>query len=242
LRPPTRIPTRLRRFLLALLVLVVLAVVIQKMPVTDLVVRGAKALHGKGPGGAAITCAGIYLLTLLFFPIIPLIVACGWLYGTWGALLSLAAAVASAATSFSLARALGRKAAAQALLERPRARALADLAAKGGVLTVALVRLSPMLPYTPSNAILGLTSMRLRDMTLGTALGMAPGIVLYSWAGSLLPSAEAIEKGASLRSDFVWVLLGAAILAATILGIAAARRLKLLADAKTPSGHREPRS
>jgi uncharacterized membrane protein YdjX (TVP38/TMEM64 family) len=134
--------------------------------------------------------------------------------------------VASAATSFSVARALAGKAAAQALLERPRARALADLAAEGGIVTVALVRLSPLLPFTPSNAVLGLTPMRPRDIVLGTALGMAPGIVLYSWAGSLLPSAEAIEHGASLHSAVVWGMLAAAFAAAAILGTAAARRLK----------------
>src|SRR5262249_56256441 len=122
----------------------------------------------------------------------------GWLCARGGAGLWGMAAVASAGTGFAVARAVGRKAAAQALLERPRARALADLAAEGGVTTVALVRLSPLLPFTPSNAVMGLTPMRLRDIVLGTAVGMAPGIVLYSWAGSLLPSAEAIEHGASL--------------------------------------------
>ena len=200
--------------------------VVRQLPVLRWVVAGAKLVHGAGVAGALLTALGIYLLTLLMLPIIPLIVACGWLYGVPGSLLSLGAAVASAATAFSIARALAGNAAAQALLERPRVRALADLAAEGGILTVVLVRISPLLPYTPSNAVMGLTPMRLRDMVLGTALGMAPGIVLYSWAGALLPSAEAIEQGASLHSAVVWVMLGAATVAALILGGAAARRLR----------------
>src|SRR3981081_1831101 len=76
---------------------------------------------------------------------VSVVVACGWLYGPWGFLISLGAAVASAATAFSVARAVGRGAAAQAMLERPKARALADLAAQGGLFTVTLVRLSPLL-------------------------------------------------------------------------------------------------
>ncbi|HEX4386477.1 MAG TPA: VTT domain-containing protein, partial [Myxococcales bacterium] len=108
--------------------------------------------------------------------------------------------------------------------------------------TVALVRLSPILPYTPSNAVLGLTGMRLRDMALGTALGMAPGVVLYSWAGSLLPSAEALEQGATLQPGLVWVLFALAFAAAGVLGVAAARRLKQQADAAKPSGHPADRS
>ena len=183
-------------------------------------------MDGLGWPGVVLTAAAIYLLTLLLFPIIPLIVACGWLYGPWGGVVSLAAAVASAATAFSIARILGRGAAAQALVTRPRARALSDLAAEGGLITVALVRLSPILPYTPSNAVMGLTPMRLRDLVLGTAAGMAPGIALYSWAGSLLPSAEAIEQGETVHGAVVWILLAVAVAAAAILGTAAARRLR----------------
>ena len=46
--------------------------------------------------------------------------------------------------------------------------------------------------------------------------------------GSLLPSAEAIEQGATLHSRAVWVLLAVALGAAAILGTAAARRLRKL--------------
>jgi uncharacterized membrane protein YdjX (TVP38/TMEM64 family) len=231
-----------KRWLLSLLLLAALALAVRYLPLLPWLVAAAKELHGRGAAGALLTCAAIYLATLLFLPIIPLIVACGWLYGPWGALLSLPAAVASASTSFSVARALGRNAASRKLLRSPRARALAELAAQGGFVTVALVRLSPILPYTPSNAVLGLTGMRLRDMALGTALGMAPGVVLYSWAGSLLPSAEALEQGATLQPGLVWVLFALAFAAAGVLGVAAARRLKQQADAAKPSGHPADRS
>ena len=61
---------------------------------------------------------------------------------------------------------------------------------------------------------------------LGTAVGMAPGTVLYAWAGSLLPSAEAIEQGEAAHGAVVWVLFAVALIAAAILGTAAARRLR----------------
>ena len=197
-----------------------------QLPLLRWIVEGAKAMHDLGWPGTLATFAAIYLLSLLLVPIIPLVVACGWLYGPWGFLISLGAAVASAATAFSVARAVGRGAAAQAMLERPKARALADLAAEGGLFTVTLVRLSPLLPYTPSNAVMGLTPMRLRHVVLGTALGMAPGVILYSWAGSLLPSAEAIEHGETIHGKVVWILLAVALLAGIVLGIAATRRLR----------------
>jgi len=214
------------RVLTALAILFALYALARNLPLQRWIVAGAKLVHALGWPGVLATFASIYLLTLLLFPVIPLIVACGWLYGPWGAIISLAAAVASATTSFSIARALGGAAAAQALLERPKVRALADLAADGGLLTVVLVRLSPILPYTPSNAVLGLTPMRLRHVAIGTAIGMAPGTLLYSWAGSLLPSAEAIEHGEALHGSLVWILLVIALCAAGILGALAARRLR----------------
>ena len=217
------------RILGALLVLFALWMIVRQLPVSRLVIAGAKLVHGLGWPGALLTALAIYAATLFLFPIIPMIIACGWLYGLWGAALSLCAAVASAATVFSLARAMGGRSAAQALLERPRARALAELAAEGGLVTVALVRVSPILPYTPSNAVLGLTPMKLRDLVAGTALGMAPGTLLYCWVGSLMPSAEAIEQGERLHGGLVWALLAAAFVAAAILGTAAARRLRATA-------------
>src|ERR1700694_2055208 len=136
------------RVLAALAILFALYALVRQLPLLRWIVEGAKLVQGMGWPGLLATLAAIYLLTLLLAPIIPLIVACGWIYGPWGSVLSLVAAVASAATSFAVARALGRGAAAQALLDRPKARALADLAAEGGLMTVALVRLSPLLPFT----------------------------------------------------------------------------------------------
>ena len=214
------------RVLTALAILFALYALARSLPLQRWIVAGAKLVHALGWPGVLATFASIYLLTLLLFPVIPLIVACGWLYGPWGAFISLAAVVASAATSFSIARALGGAAAAQALLERPKVRALADLAAEGGLLTVVLVRLSPILPYTPSNAVLGLTPMRLRHIAIGTAIGMAPGTLLYSWAGSLLPGVEAIERGETLHGSLVWLPIVIALCAAGVLGVFAARRLR----------------
>jgi uncharacterized membrane protein YdjX (TVP38/TMEM64 family) len=169
----------------------------------------------------------VYALMVLLVPTVPLIIASGWLFGVSGAAIALLAAVGAAVSAFAVARALGRSDAAGALLDHPKARALADLAEEGGAWTVALIRLAPILPFTPTNAVLGLTGMRLRDLAAGTFLGMAPGALLYAWAGSLVPSAEALERGEDLvPGPLVWALLAASIVAAVVIGIAAARRLR----------------
>jgi len=196
-----------------------------EIPLLRWISAAAARLQGKGPAGALLWGAGMYVATLLLAPIIPLILASGWLFGPWGVPVSLAASVASAATSFCVARALGRGAFAAWLLARPRARALAELAEEGGLATVALIRISPLLPFTPSNAVLGLTGLKPRHLVLGTFLGMAPGIALYVWAGSLVPSADALERH-EVPGPLPWILIGCSFAAAAIIGVAAARRLR----------------
>ena len=93
------------RVLAALAILFALYALVRGLPLQRWIVAGAKLVHALGWPGILATFASIHLLTLPLFPVIPLIVACGWLYGAWGAIISLAAVVASAATSFSIARA-----------------------------------------------------------------------------------------------------------------------------------------
>jgi len=213
------------RLAAAAAVLLVLWVLGTELPLLHWISVAAARLQGKGLAGAVLWGAGMYVATLLLVPTIPQIVASGWLFGAWGIPVSLSAAVASAVTAFGVARALGRGAFPRWLLARPRARALAELAEEGGLATVALIRISPLLPFTPSNAVLGLTDLKPRDLALGTLLGMAPGIALYVWAGSLVPSAAALERN-EVPGPLVWILIGCSFAAAAIIGIAAARRLR----------------
>ena len=220
--PPSRTALRLAAMVAVLFALWIIGA---ELPLLHWIAVAAARLQGAGLAGALLWGTGIYLATLLLVPIIPLILASGWLFGLWGIPISLAAAVASAATSFGIARALGRGAFARWLLGRPRARALAQLAEDGGMATVALIRISPLLPFTPSNAVLGLTGLKPRALVLGTLFGMAPGIALYVWAGSLVPSAAALERH-EVPGALVWALIGCSFAAAAIIGVAAARRLR----------------
>ena len=221
---------------MAVAIVLAIGVAVRSLPVLHWIALGAREAHRAGVWGAIAWFGIVYALMLLLVPTVPLIIASGWLFGVWGAAIALPAAVGAAASAFALARALGRSDAARALLDHPKARALADLAEEGGAWTVVLVRLAPILPFTPTNGVLGLTGMRLRDLAAGTLLGMAPGSLLYAWAGSLVPSAEALEEGENLvPGPLVWTLLAASIAAAVAIGIAAARRLRRTTpDARPP--------
>jgi uncharacterized membrane protein YdjX (TVP38/TMEM64 family) len=213
------------RLLAGTALLALLWVLATRLPLLRWIALAAGALQNAGVKGGALWFVAMYALTLLLVPIVPLVIASGWLFGFWGVPLSLTAGVASALTSFTIARTVGRGAAARWLMGRPRAQALAELAEQGGIATVALLRISPVLPFTPSNAVLGLTGLKPRDLVLGTLFGMAPGIVLYVWAGSLVPSADALENH-QMPGPLLWIVMGCSFAAAATIGVAAARRLR----------------
>ena len=86
------------RLIAAAAVLAVLWVLASELPLLHWIAVAAAKLQGAGIRGALLWCAGMYVGTLFLAPIIPLVLASGWLFGAWGLPLALAAAVASAAT------------------------------------------------------------------------------------------------------------------------------------------------
>src|SRR3977135_2257647 len=96
------------RVFAALAILFGLYALVRQLPLLRWIVEGAKALHDLGWPGILATFAAIYLLSLLLVPIIPLGVACGWLYGPWGFFISLGAAGARAPTALAAPPTAGR--------------------------------------------------------------------------------------------------------------------------------------
>ncbi len=213
------------RALAVLLGLAVLLLLARRFHALSLVARGAELARTAGPLGVLAVALAVIGGTLALLPMVPLVMACGWIYGMPGAALSLPAATASAAIAFAIGRALGHKRLQGALGTRPRLRALAELAEKGGLVTVLLLRISPLLPFTPSNAVLGMTSLRPRDLVLGTFLGILPGGLLYTAVGALLPDAAALERGEAPSGPF-WAMLVVGAVALAVMGAAAGRKLR----------------
>lgn len=133
---------------------------------------------------APLVFVGLYaLLTLAPLPKNVMSAAAGLLFGlVQGVLLVLLAAVLGALAAFGLGRLLGR--AAVERLTSARVEEVDQLLARRGLLAVIAVRLVPVIPFTAINYTAGLTSIRLRDYALGTALGIVPGTVAYVTLGT----------------------------------------------------------
>ncbi len=112
-----------------------------------------------------------------------LTIAGGALFGLIpGAALSLAGATAGALIAFGASRVLGR-----AAVEQISARRLARLDAvlrDHGFVSVLILRLIPVAPYTAINYAAGLSGIRVSGFAVGSALGMIPGSLAYAAFGA----------------------------------------------------------
>mmetsp|Transcript_14245 Transcript_14245/g.27109 ORF Transcript_14245/g.27109 Transcript_14245/m.27109 type:complete len:203 (-) Transcript_14245:186-794(-) len=99
---------------------------------------------------------------------------------------------------------------------------------EGPLIIVTLLRLSPAMPFSLCNLILGLTSVDLGSYTLGTAVGLVPFSLVYSYIGSV--GKQAASGGMSLDDPLRIGITTAGLLATVGLtykvGVIAQKALK----------------
>ncbi|NLU79848.1 TVP38/TMEM64 family protein [Micromonospora sp. HNM0581] len=126
--------------------------------------------------------AGYALGTVLLVPGVLLTTAAGALFGVvGGSVVVLVGATLGAVASFLLGRVLGRPAVER--LVGGRLQRLDGFLARRGLFAVIGLRLVPVVPFALLNYGSGVTAVRLRDYTVGSAIGMTPGVVAYTALG-----------------------------------------------------------
>lgn len=88
---------------------------------------------------------------------------------------AMAGAQISAAASYGLGRALGRDVVQR--LAGARVNMLSQRLASKGLVAVIVLRQIPLAPFAVVNMVAGASQIRLRDLLLGTAIGMTPGML-----------------------------------------------------------------
>jgi len=123
---------------------------------------------------------GVYLLGgLLVVPITLLVVATVAVFGPVpGSVYALIGTLLSAMLVFGIGHVLGR--AAVRRMAGSHIGRLSRRLARQGILTIVVVRLLPIAPFSVVNLVFGASHVRLRDFLFGTALGMAPGIAVIA--------------------------------------------------------------
>ncbi len=156
-------------------------------------VAWVRALGGFG----ALLYGGVYIVaTVALLPGAILTIAAGFLYGPyWAMLLVLISSVMGATLAFLLARGWLRPWVVERFSKFPSFVRLERRIEKEGWKVVFLLRLSPLMPFSVLNYILGLSKVSLRGYVLASIVGMMPGILLYTYIGSLV--SDLSELGAS---------------------------------------------
>ena len=167
-------------------VLVLLGPAAWFLPVGDWLADSVEWIEARGAAGVMLFAGGYVLGTLLFVPGALLTIAAGIVYGPWwGGLLSLVCATIGATLAFLVARHLARGIVGRWVAKRESFRALDAAIGKEDWKAVALLRLSPLVPFNVSNYAFGVTRARLSAYVLASFVGMAPGSLLYAWLGHI---------------------------------------------------------
>jgi uncharacterized membrane protein YdjX (TVP38/TMEM64 family) len=182
---------------------------------------------GVGPWGAVLYGLVYVGCALLFVPGSVLTIGAGLVFGLlWGTVVVSAASTTTAALAFLIARHLARER-VQAMARRDaRFEAIDRAIAEKGWKVVALLRLSPVVPFSLSNYLYGLTPVRFLPYLLTSWVAMLPGTVLYVWLGAAGRAAADAGRGEG-RTPWEWALLAAglaATVAVTVLLTRAARQ------------------
>ncbi|MEE2941080.1 MAG: VTT domain-containing protein [Planctomycetota bacterium] len=227
---PTALSTWAKRcgLLVALLLLVAAG---RLLPIEQRLDAVKTAVSEMGP--AAPLAYGVFYVAaaLAFVPGSAITLAAGALFGVGlGTAVVSVASTTAAAVAFPLARTLLRSRVERLAASSRGFAAIDDAVADGGWRVVGLLRLSPVVPFSALNYLLGLTRVAYLPAILVSWAAMLPGTLLYVYLGAV---GADVAAGASKGWE-EWTLLGvglAATLTVTLVLTRAARARMRSADA-----------
>ena len=159
------------------------------------------------------------MAVLLFVPGSVLTIGAGLVFGLlWGTVIVSVASTAAAALAFLIARYLARDRVEALAKRNEKFRAIDQAIRDKGWRVVALLRLSPLVPFSVSNYLYGLTPVSFGPYVLASWIAMLPATVLYVWIGAA-GKAAADASGGQGRSPLEWALLGAGLVATAVVTV-----------------------
>jgi uncharacterized membrane protein YdjX (TVP38/TMEM64 family) len=159
--------------------------------------------------------------TVLMVPGSPFTILSGALFGLLkGTLIVAVSSTAGAALAFLMARYGLRDRVERYLLTRPRAKAVDRAIQKKGWKIVALMRLSPLMPFNLQNYLYGVTAIRFVPFLISSGFFMLPSTFLYVYIGHLgIEGVHAIASPQSPRERIELILSVMGLMASAIVVI-----------------------
>ncbi|MGB0766524.1 MAG: TVP38/TMEM64 family protein [Phycisphaeraceae bacterium] len=200
--------------------------------VLTLAIANTDALRGGGLGIAALLLIGGALgCGLALLPTHVLSLLCGWSFGLpVGLLIVLSAATLGSPVGYALGHALAGPGLMRVIANNRKGAAICDAIARTSkpraFFLVALLRLSPVVPYGSTNVLAALFNVSVLPFILGTFVGLAPRAAAVVLLGTGL---ERLDSDAPV-SPWLWGLgIAATLLAMIVMSWAAKRALNQLA-------------
>ncbi len=195
------------------------------LPVAQAVGVVQQEVGGLGPWGPIVFGSAYIAACLLFVPGSALTLAAGAIFGLWlGTATVSIAATATAGIAFLVARYVAR-ARVQEIAAANRTFGAIDRAiGQGGWKVIALLRLSPAVPFSLGNYLYGLTPLRFWPYLAASWIAMLPGSFLYVYLGHIGARAATAGSEPGETNPWQWVLLGAGLVA-TVVATAYVTRL-----------------
>lgn len=197
------------------------ALLVAALPIAELLelVRGRIASLGVW---APLAYALLYAAAAtLFVPGSALSLAAGLLFGVWlGTAVVWFGATAAIALSFLIARYAARGKVEEMARTRPRFAAVDRAIGEQGWKIVALLRLSPVFPFSLQNYLYGITAIRFFPCVVASAVFIVPGTFLYVYLGFAGGEAAVAAGGGADTLRLVLQIAGLLATAAVTIGIA----------------------
>lgn len=204
-----------------LLILVSVLVLVRLLPIDALIKLLIARVDGLGLWGPVVFAVVYVMAAVLFVPGSALTLAAGAVFGlAKGTAVVSVAATTAAAVSFLIGRYLARDAVRMWASRSPRFGAIDRAIGKGGWKIIALLRLSPAVPFSLGNYLFGLTSIRFWPYAITSWIAMLPGTFMFVYLGYAgragLSAASGAEAG---RSPAQWALLVVGLIATVVVTV-----------------------
>jgi uncharacterized membrane protein YdjX (TVP38/TMEM64 family) len=158
-------------------------------------------------------------------PASALTLTAGLAFGFMAFPLILAAATIGAACAFLIARHIAADQVKHLVEDLPRSKAIYKAVSDGGWKMVLLLRLSPIMPFSVLNYVLGATELRFWPFVSASFVGIIPAVALYVYLGAL---GKAVVDGAAIGvARWLLLLFGLAATLAVMIHIARKARAEL---------------
>lgn len=193
-----------------------------------LAVTHADTLREGGLGiGALLLVGGALAVGLAVLPTHVLSLVSGWALGLpLGLAVALVAATLGSPVGYGLGRWLAGPGLNQIVRQNPRAAAACDAITRASPLRaawlVALLRLSPVVPYGSMNALAAALAVPLMPFVAGTLIGLAPRVAAVVALGAGL---EQLDDEREVPSWLLITGITATLLAVVVMGVIAKRAL-----------------